>query len=79
MLCVAVAWCFSAGLAARSVTPNRFHAIATSVRTDKVNDHHYEHLYEKYLQPLSNQTLRLLEGKAPSLAHDCLRKEDLDM
>ena len=31
-----------------------------------MTDHHYESLYDKYLEPIAGKELRLLEGEKPS-------------
>ena len=59
-----VALCCSAKSSeARIHKPNNFHAFAILSQTDKVTSHHYEVLYDKYLQPIAGQDLRLLEGE----------------
>ena len=62
LLCVAIAWRSSPVLSLRTGTVSRFYAIALKVQTDKVVDHQYQHLYVKYLQPLAERRLRLLES-----------------
>ena len=51
---------------ASGARPNHFYAIASRIKTDKVDTHSYEVLYDKYLQPIAGQNLRLLEGKVHS-------------
>ena len=53
---------------ASGARPNRFYTIASKIKTDKVDGHHYEVLYDKYLQPIAGKNLRLLEGKVHSSA-----------
>lgn len=60
---VATSYCLSTSSGARTKRPSAFHAIGMKVETDKVNSHHYDTLYDKYLQPISGEKLRLLEGK----------------
>ncbi|KAG4439331.1 hypothetical protein IFR05_005206 [Cadophora sp. M221] len=38
-----------------------FLEIATKHGTDKVNPHHYNHMYEKYLDPVRDRPLKMLE------------------
>lgn len=46
----------------RSAWQNRFFEVASVANTDKVSSHHYEALYNKYLDPVRLEPLRLLEG-----------------
>ena len=59
---VAMVWCFQHCHGAKTSRINRFYAVASKVGTDKVDSHHYETLYAKYLQPIAGEKLRLLEG-----------------
>lgn len=63
LLHVVSAWCFLEGSGAQTRSPHAFYAIARRVETDKVTEHHYETLYNKYLQPIADKRLRLLEGE----------------
>lgn len=63
LIYVVSAFCCYTVLGARFATPNHFHAVAMKVETDKVTGHHYEHLYDKYLQPHKDERLRLLESE----------------
>lgn len=38
-----------------------FFEIGTKYGTDKVTAHHYQHMYEKYLEPLRDEPLKMLE------------------
>ena len=51
----------------RSARQNRFFEVANAANTDKVSVHHYEALYNKYLDPVRHEPLRLLEGKFKAL------------
>ena len=60
---------------ARTKRPNRFTAIANGIQSDKVTAHNYAALYDKYLQPIAGDTLRLLEGeKQSAVVRSALKK-----
>ena len=40
---------------------SNFYRLAQIIGTDKVTAHQYQHLYEKYLEPIKDKPLRLLE------------------
>ena len=44
-----------------STRPSKFYRLAHSLGTDKVTSHQYQTLYEKYLEPIKDHSLRLLE------------------
>ena len=61
---------------------NDFYTIASRVKTDKVNSHHYEALYDNYLQPIAGEKLRLLESKNLFLAirgYLCMKETARDL
>ena len=64
-LFVVTSWTLQLASGAR---PNRFYNIASNIQTDKVNSHNYEVLYDKYLEPIAGNKLRLLEGMEHSPA-----------
>ena len=47
--------------ASASTRHSNFYQLAQSIGTDKVIAHQYQHLYEKYLEPIKHKPLRLLE------------------
>ena len=68
ILCVLIAKRLHVACGARTKRSNNFYTIASRIKTDKVGSHHYEVLYDKYLQPIAGEKLRLLEGKKHYLA-----------
>lgn len=61
---MALALCCSSVLhicAAREARHNHFLQIAKTTKTDKVTTHHYEHLYDKYLEPIKGEKLQFME------------------
>ena len=40
---------------------SNFYRLAQIIGTDKVTEHQYQHLYKKYLEPIKDKPLRLLE------------------
>lgn len=55
------------------------HRIARKHGTDKVTTHHYDAMYDKYLEPLRDRPLKMLEiglGKVVHSANSALCTED---